>query len=164
MDTSSEQKLVSALIAQHQELREDVAAILAHATSLDRSNVDLVYDELSKFKSDLFQHLKLENETFYVKYLAKKRSEGEDIEQLNNFIEQMDVIGEVVTQFLSKYATAESILNSPTGEFMKRLHEVTDILDVRIETEEGSTYQMFLSTPSSSDLPRMTEIPLASER
>lgn len=164
MDTSSEQKLVSTLIAQHQELREDIAAISAHAASLDRSNADLVYDDLSKFKSDLFQHLKLENETFYVKYLARKRAEGEDVEQLNNFIEQMDIIGEVVTQFLSKYATAESTLNGPSGEFMKQLHEVTDILDVRMETEERSIYQTFLSMPPSSESLRMTEISSAAKR
>lgn len=153
MDAVSEQKLIDTLVFQHQTLRADIAAVSVRAASPGKVGAELIHTGLSKFKEDLFQHLKLENETFYVDFLVKKRQANEDVEQVNNFIEQMDVIGKVVTMFLNKYATVESIMNSPRGEFVRRLSEVTDMLNVRMETEERSVYQSYLQMhPSSSNI------------
>lgn len=158
MSDINEQELVSTLVFQHQVLRSDIITISVHATSTEEGCAALVLADMSKFKIDLHTHLTLENETFYVDYLDKKRKAHEDVEQLEIFIEQMDVIGKVVTLFLTKYSTVGNIAEGLGDGFEKRLNEIADMLNVRMETEESSVYRTYLDMSTDSNLPDVAAV------
>ncbi len=153
MSDVNEQEIVCTLVFQHQVLRSDISTIFTHTSSTEENRAALVLADLLKFKIDLLAHLKLENETFYVDYLDQKRKAHQDVEQLQIFIEQMDVIGKVVTLYLNKYSTADNIAEGLGDGFEKRLNEIADMLSVRMETEEGRVYRAYLSMSMDTSLP-----------
>ena len=133
------QELISTLKNQHRILQSD----LSSALEVNKRGENIILD-LIKFKNDLLEHLKLENETFYTDYLDKKTKKGEEIENTKKFIKEMDDIAKVVMTFLEKYSSSESI-NKYITEFNKELPDIISTLNMRIETEEDGVYDIYLS-------------------
>ena len=105
------QELISTLKSQHRTLQTDLALAMKDVSPLP---------DLIKFKNDLLEHLKLENEVFYPDYIDKKTTRGEDVVSTKEFIRQMDDIGKVVIGFLEKYNSSEKI-NAAVPDFKKEL-------------------------------------------
>jgi regulator of sigma D len=128
------QELISTLKSQHRTLQADLALVLKDVSPLP---------DLIKFKNDLLEHLKLENEVFYPDYIDKKTKRGEDVVKTKEFIRQMDDIGKVVMGFLDKYNTSEMI-NASASDFNKELPNIISTLNLRIETEEEGVFDLYL--------------------
>lgn len=137
------QELITTLKNQHRSLQFDLSLALENSRiETEKEDKNILFD-LEKFKKDLSEHLKLENEVFYPDYLAKKLKNGEDITKTEEFISQMIVIGDKVTEFLNKYSTPEAI-NSNISNFKEELVEIMGILNIRIETEEEGVFEFYL--------------------
>ena len=137
------QELVSTLKSQHRTLQADLALATEDAKSDTESKGVSILSSLTKFKNDLVEHLKLENEVFYPDYLDKKTKRGEDVTNTKEFIRQMDDIGKVVIGFLEKYNTSEKI-NAAVSDFKKELPNIISTLNLRIETEEEGVFDLYL--------------------
>lgn len=137
------QDLISKLKAQHRLLQSDLSLVLDDANPEAERDYGNTVLKLTKFKDDLFEHLKLENEALYPDYLDKKRKKGEDITDSTEFIKRMDDIGKAVMDFLGKYNTAEAI-EAALLDFRKELTDVIGTLNVRIETEEEGVFGSYL--------------------
>ena len=137
------QELVSTLKSQHRTLQADLALATEDAKSDTESKGVSILSSLTKFKNDLVEHLKLENDVFYPDYLEKKIKKGEDISSTKEFIRQMDDIGKVVMGFLDKYKTPEAI-NTAISDYKKELFNIVGTLNIRIETEEEGVFDLYL--------------------
>lgn len=137
------QELIETLKSQHRKIQSDLRAAYDELKSEGETPSSAIVADLSRFKKDLEEHLKLESEEFYPDYLAKKEARGEDTASAKKFIRMMDDIGEVVMAFLHKYSTEEAVENS-RDTFEDELLEIIDTLNTRIETEEQGIYDIYL--------------------
>ncbi|MCA9359030.1 hemerythrin domain-containing protein [Candidatus Kaiserbacteria bacterium] len=137
------QELIETLKSQHRKIQSDLRAAYDELKSEGETPSSAIVADLSRFKKDLEEHLKLESEEFYPDYLAKKEARGEDTDSAKKFIRMMDDIGEVVMAFLYKYSTEEAVENS-RDTFEDELLEIIDTLNTRIETEEQGVYDIYL--------------------
>ncbi|MFA4942240.1 MAG: hemerythrin domain-containing protein [Patescibacteria group bacterium] len=137
-------ELIAQLKNQHATLRSDLAAALLEIDSAHDNQGELIVLDLVKFKADLLNHLKLENEVFYPDLLAKKNKMGVDVLDTKHFIAQMDEIGIVVMGFLKKYEFPATITGS-LPDFKKELLEIIETLNLRIEIEEEGIFDVYLS-------------------
>jgi hemerythrin-like domain-containing protein len=136
-------KLITTLKAQHRGLQNDLN-IVADELKLETTSINsVIIPKLAKFKNNLLEHLKLENEEFYPDYLSKKEKKGEDITSSEEFIKLMDEIGKTVLAFLDKYSIAEAV-ESSQSVFKDELSGIIDTLNTRIETEEDGVYDLYL--------------------
>jgi regulator of sigma D len=137
------QELIVKLKEQHLTLQADLASALEYANSLDGMDSRVILEVLQKFKTDLTEHLQLENENFYPDYFNKKSLLDSDVDSEQIFHGKMNEIGTAVMNFLDKYSTPES-LNNPS-EFKTELSGIIDTLKLRIETEEEGIFDIYLS-------------------
>jgi len=136
------QELIETLTKQHRKLQKDLTSALEKSNDISNKK-DEILIELTTFKTDLLEHLELENGTFYPAYLEKKKELGESIQSTEEFINKMSEIGEKVFAFLNKYSTTETIKENPTN-FTNELSTITATLNTRVETEEEGVYGVFL--------------------
>jgi len=138
------QDLIATLKSQHKLLQSDLASTLEEASNQNWINSEKISELLTKFKTDLLEHLKLEDEEFYPNYLSKKNNLKADITSEDAFYKQMDDIAKAVTSFLDKYSTPEIIRNSST-DFKQELSGIIQTLNLRIETEEDGIFEIYLT-------------------
>lgn len=133
--------IVKIMTAQHALLKDSLATIKANISS-GTLNFSEMFEGQENFKKELFQHLELENETFYPCFLSglKKMELPETkIDSIKLFINEMDNIAVKVMSFLTKYSTLESI-ETGVKEYSRDLDSLISILLMRIESEEESVY------------------------
>lgn len=130
--------LVSTLITQHRTLQKEVGAV---AEILESASIDSqkIVDGLSQFSKDLAEHLKTENEVFYVELLKNMKAKGQNTSKTEEFINEMKEIEKVIIAFLEKYNKASSIDNN-LDEFKKEFFVISETLTLRIESEEAGVY------------------------
>jgi len=138
------QDLIAKLKAQHFTLIEDLTSALGYLTSQEGVESSVILEILQKFKSDLIEHLQLENNSFYLDYFNKKSLMNADIDNEQEFHEKMNDIGTEVMNFLDKYSTPEAMDDNPS-EFKSELSGIIDTLKLRIETEEEGIFDVYLS-------------------
>jgi regulator of sigma D len=134
-------ELISKLKGQHRVLRADLSVVLNNFNSSSDSKI-LVAD-LLRFKNNLAEHLRVENDDFYPDYLEKQGKKGYDLNNTKKFIAEMVEIGEVIAGFLKRYETPVAI-NEARSNFEKDLQEIISVLNVRIETEEEGVFALYL--------------------
>lgn len=134
----SDQELILLLKSQHLNLQKDLANVLEGINLDDKKNLTVLY--LDKFKTDLLNHLKLEDEEFYPAYFKKSQHNKEYAQKL---VLQMSQIVEVVMKFLKKYESLVEITNNKNN-FKSELLEIINTLNIRIETEEDGIYDLYL--------------------
>lgn len=134
-DTSN---IVSEMIIQHRLLQDDLGKIILLLNSSDFES-KVIFRLLAVFSKDLDGHLLLENKTFYPMLLDKMKQSGREIKKTEEFIAQMDKIGERIMAFLDKYDSATDIATR-IDEFRVDLDLLVEILNVRIEVEESGVY------------------------
>lgn len=138
-----QKELINNLKSQHRTLQKDLSDAM-QKTELETENIgEKIVADLTKFKNDLMDHLKLENGTFYPDYLDKKIKRGEETESTKTFMKEMDDIARVVLAFLEKYSAPESI-NSSIPDFKNNLSKIIGTLNTRIETEEEGIFDIYL--------------------
>jgi len=113
--------IISTMIVQHRQLQKQITQAI-ELSKQDKSKAQEILTILQQFKKNLIEHLKLENETFYVQLLQKMK----DIEK-------------TVAGFLGKYNNTEAISNS-FAEFAQQVAQVAQALTLRIESEESGVY------------------------
>jgi regulator of sigma D len=133
------ENLVTTMIQQHRGLQADVGAIVALYNGNDDVKAEAIFDGVNKFKTDLVEHLKLENESFYVELLEKMKQAKQDTAKTETFIAEMKDIEKVVYAFLEKFSTADSI-NNNFLEFKSEFNGIKEALTLRIEAEESGVY------------------------
>lgn len=136
-------QLINTLKAQHKVLKTDLIQALDDAEKGIEKNESEILQFLSKFKTDLTEHVKLENDIFYPDYLDRKLKRGEDITETSKFVDEMKKIGYGVTQFLEKYDTPEE-LEDIKRDFEGDLKHIIETLNIRISTEEDSVFELYL--------------------
>ncbi|MBT4349353.1 hemerythrin domain-containing protein [bacterium] len=133
------ENLVTTMIQQHRGLQADVEIILSLYNGNDHVKAEQILASLNKFKEDLVEHLKLENEIFYVELLDKMKKAKQDTTKTELFIAEMKDIEKVVYAFLEKFSTTDSI-NNNFLEFKSEFNGIKDALVLRIEAEESGVY------------------------
>jgi hypothetical protein len=137
------QELIITLKTQHRVLQTDLSFVTENLQSEKEVYSGNIVVFLEKFKMDLLEHLKLENDVFYPDFLNKKTQKGEDVTNTKIFIKDMDVIGTVVMAFLEDYNSPERI-SASIDEFKERMSVITDMLNTRIESEEEGVFGYYL--------------------
>ena len=140
---SNPQELISTLKIQHRALQADLSIVQDELTKGLSVKTDTVILALTKFRNDLIEHLKLENNEFYPDYLDKKAKRGEDVSSTRDFIKQMEDIGKTVMLFLDTYDNSAAV-NTNLTVFSKALNGVISVLNTRIETEEEGVFGLYL--------------------
>jgi hypothetical protein len=138
-------ELINTLKSQHRTLQnslKSITVVLEHDLNSPQK-ANLILTELNKFKQELDAHLKLENETFYKDYFAKKQALGGDVDKDQEFMNQMNEIGKKVMEFLNKYDQSAKIESSLIS-FGLDLKAISAVLNTRIETEEEGIYSLYL--------------------
>ena len=135
----SEKNIVATMIKQHRLLQQDLEKTIEVADSAQKDGAHMIYVLLQKFKTDLNEHLELENNFFYKQLVGKMEKKNVDTTKIKEFISDMDDIGKAVYAFLDKYDD-ESVIGNNIKEFRKDVSEITQVLLVRIETEEAGVY------------------------
>lgn len=138
------QELITALKSQHRTLQSDLSSALEKTNAEAEDKGENILSDLTKFKTELLAHVKMEGEMFYPDYLHKKTQRGEEIESTKKFINEMDEIAKVVMNFLDKYPSADNINNSLSA-FREELNGIVGVLNVRIETEEEGVFNVYLA-------------------
>lgn len=132
------QNIVSTMIKQHRTLQKEVGEI-AEILKSDPVDVEKIVNGLEQFKTDLVEHLELENNVFYVELSEKMKAKGQNTTKTEEFIVEMKEIEEVVVAFLGKYKETKS-LEGKVDEFKKEFSEIGQVLTLRIESEESGVY------------------------
>jgi len=135
MDTEN---LISTLIKQHRELQKNLGLVLDLSLKPDYDAAEIL-QMLATFKNNLFEHLKSENDIFYVDLLKKMKAKNLDTAKTELFIKEMDNIAQAVKYFLNSYAEA-SVIGQKIAEFRQALPDIIKTLNLRIESEESGVY------------------------
>jgi len=130
--------IVLRLVGQHRLLQSDLG-VVAKELAKSHSSVIVISAALKTFASDLSEHLKLENDYFYVELLKKMEAKGDDTENTKKFISEMAIIGEAVKAFLAKY-NEEAQIETGITEFESDFGSIVETLNIRIEAEESGVY------------------------
>lgn len=130
--------IVLRLVGQHRTLQSDLG-IVAKELAKTQISATVISKALKTFTSDLGEHLRLENDYFYVELLKKMEAKGDDTENTKKFINEMAVIGEAVKAFLNKYKE-EAEIETGIGEFGSDFGSIVETLNIRIEAEESGVY------------------------
>lgn len=124
-------------------LQSDLSSVLENSKVETKESLEDVVLGLTKFRSDLLAHIKLEGEKFYPDYFKKIIANGEDVENGKRFIKEMDDLAKTIIEFLAKY-TATGSINASAADFRKELSAMISTLNVRIETEEKGLFDFYL--------------------
>jgi len=135
MDTTN---IVETMIGQHRLLQKDLG-LVAEELKNDEPDSSKIDKLLKTFAKDLGEHLKLENDTFYVELLKKMKEKGQDTTKTEEFIDQMKAIGDAVMAFLGKYSDGSSITDNMT-DFRSEFVSIVETLNMRVEAEESGVY------------------------
>lgn len=141
MNTQEKQELIATMKAQHATIMADLAELHRQA-SLPICDPDSIRAGVERLTRDLTTHLQLEDVTFYPAYMDLKHRKGESTERLEQYIKEMQIISQSVNVFI------EHVLESGAcgdATFMPQLERITQMITVRIETEEEGPYEKFLS-------------------
>ncbi|PLX28383.1 hypothetical protein C0581_02540 [Candidatus Parcubacteria bacterium] len=130
--------IVSQMIKQHRGLQNDLG-LVAEELKNKVFPAEKIINLLDTFKTDLSEHLHLENDVFYKDLLVKMKEKGHDTAKTEQFIDQMKEIEIVVLDFLNKYADEEIILKHQ-DDFTSEFNNLVDTLNLRIESEESGIY------------------------
>jgi len=139
-----QRNFISTLISQHLSLRASLKIADEDARLSDQSKNEEIFSSLVKFKNDLLEHLKLENEILYPDLLKKMRARNQDTTNTEKFIAEMDDIGKVIMGFLEKYNSSE-LIASQLADFQPQLRDIITTLNLRIESEEEGVFQIYLA-------------------
>ncbi len=134
-----QKNIISIMKKQHRTLQEEIGLISELLANNGKTNRKKIFKILMKFKHDLVEHLKLENDVFYVNLLKEMREKGKDISKTKEFISEMTDIQKVVIDFLEKFKDSKSIENKIV-KFKKKFVEIGEILSIRIESEEEGIF------------------------
>jgi hypothetical protein len=139
-----QENLISTLKSQHLTLKADLRIAADDVSLPDQVNGEEILMYFSKFKKDLSDHLKIENENFYPDLLRKMKKRNQDTTNTEKFIAEMIDIGKVITAFLGKYNSIGSISNQ-SSEFSSQLQDIISTLNLRIESEEEGVFEIYLA-------------------
>lgn len=144
MNTEEKKALIKTMKAQHVQLALDLEELRGLATS-EAPEHAVVAAGLVRFTAHLAEHLELEDGTFYPAYIAQKRQRGEDTERVTQYMKEMQVIAKAIGVFVESalpegIETAEAV-----ARFTPQLKRISQMLAVRIETEEDGPYEKFLA-------------------
>ena len=130
--------IILAMVEQHRGLQKRVGVVLQE---LQENSIDIakISQGLKQFNQDLAEHLKLENEVFYINLLKDMKNSGQDITQTEQFIAEMEGIGKAVGLFLKKYDTPTKV-KEQIEEFKLEMPGIGNALNLRIESEEAGVY------------------------
>lgn len=144
MNTEEKKALVETMKAQHAQLALDLEELRVLATGEAPERAAIVAG-LARFSAHLAEHLELEDGTFYPAYIAQKRQLGEDTERVTQYMKEMQVIAKAVSVFVAS-ALPEGIETAEVvARFIPQLKRISQMLAVRIETEEEGPYEKFLA-------------------
>lgn len=136
-------EIIEKLKVQHRELQQTLHLAHAYAVGNDREAAQKCFAQLSKFRTEIAEHLSLENGVFYPDYILLKTARGESIEGTKKFIAEMDVIAKTALSFLDMYNSPE-IISSAFDAYRAELQIVTSAINIRIEVEEDGVFGAYL--------------------
>lgn len=130
--------IISILIKQHEILEKEINSAVKMSSS-ENFKPNQLLERLKIFRDDLNEHMKLENNYFYVELLKKMKSRNLNTANTEKFIAEMDVLAKAIYSFLDKFRTIEKIQKNLT-KLKKEIMEIRDDLILRIETEEAGVF------------------------
>ncbi|NQU83614.1 MAG: hypothetical protein HQ536_02790 [Parcubacteria group bacterium] len=131
--------IVDTLIEQHKILQNELDVILDLCVDTRSEDCKEIFSTLKKLEIDLVNHLKLENETFYVQLLEKMEQKGLNTQDTVKFRDEMNVIGKEVYDFFGKFKEEALIKNNISG-FKKDFVGIREAIILRVESEEAGVF------------------------
>ena len=138
MDKEKKESIITTLIKQHRGLQKDLGGV-AEILKSEKIDSKEIVKGFKKFEKDLFEHLELENDVFYVNLLRDMKKKDQSTEKTEQFIEEMKDIEKVVVAFLEKYKK-EADVSDNLKEFKKEFAGIVETLNLRVEAEEAGVY------------------------
>jgi hypothetical protein len=126
------------LIDQHRGLQKCLGET-KDLTQFTKPELSMIISSLKSFNSDLLAHRHLEEEVFYPELLRRMKADDLDTFKTTEFIKEMEDIGVLVAVFLAKYLD-DVILEKKLIDFIEELDNITETLNIRIESEEAGVY------------------------
>ena len=134
--------LIDKLKTDHQDLLAIYGEI---NTAFNAKNYSLVTEKLMALKRGFMDHILVENVSLYVYMKSSFRDDEENVELVQGFRSEMDVIGKAVRAFILKYETI-GVDEALASSFSSELAGIGEALVARIEREEGTLYPLYQST------------------
>lgn len=138
--------LISTLKSQHKILQSLLNGVFTEV-QLPNPNIEIILDRLQQFNNLLVEHVQLENDNFYLNYLENETGKPEKKKIKEQFKQQMDVIAKQVVDFLAKYDDTTKI-SSNLSVLREDVETVTQILNLRVETEEEGLFDIYAASPT----------------
>ncbi|GBE17038.1 hypothetical protein BMS3Abin15_00872 [bacterium BMS3Abin15] len=140
MNKDEKKELISTLINQRNNLREELGFIYNQVTKNNSYSAEEILKRLGKFSQDLTEHVDLENEVLYVELLKNMKVKGEDTAMTEGFIGEMKNIEAEIKVFLEIYKDVASIEYN-SSEFEHEFSKVRRTLVLRIDMEESGIFK-----------------------
>jgi regulator of sigma D len=133
--------LVTQLREQHEHLRSAITSVteLGAQTPFPAQQIATA---LTSFKTQLDEHLAIEDTTFYPELLRAMKADEMDASVTEEFISQMAAIGAQVYGFLARYGSQE-YLTSHAEQFRSELADIVHALAARMYAEDRSVYALY---------------------
>lgn len=127
------------LVEDHRSL---VALFVAVKKANEAGDFPAVQKALQEFQMALNMHLAVENAKFYA-YLRRTLHENSpEMRIMNDFFDEMQEIGKVVTRFLRQYTLADFTAQIQAA-FSQELDAIGAALSSRIDREEQTLYKLY---------------------
>ena len=130
--------IIETMVMQHRILQKYLGEIKIFAEAAE-PEINLIGRNLRSFAVALAGHRQLEEGIFYPELLKRMAERGSDITKIKEFIGEMIKISEVIEVFLNKYPS-EAELRTYLSDFRPALEEVSQKLNLRIESEEAGVF------------------------
>lgn len=130
--------IIEKLTAQHRTLEQDLVG-LSRLSEDAVGNRAALREQLTKFTSDLSEHVELENNIFYPALVQKMKQRGFDVCKTEEFIFKMDEIVVAASAFCAGYGS-EYFSDEVIDSFRQDLSRIEGMLNLQIETEESGVY------------------------
>lgn len=143
METQTQTELITQLRAQHITLMRHFEHALTHSKHLTHSNISRIKDVLTALSHDLHDHLALENDVLYPRYLERIPKPCEHRQAIEHFITEMRVTERSIAQFLHTYRTEARILED-RNKFRNDLGAIFLQFCRRVEIENDEVYDRYL--------------------
>ena len=134
-----EKNIIVTLVEQHNGLRKHVRDILDLSSAEQTFDTLKIDGEVKQFAKDLVEHLKLENEVFYVELLRRMEAKKQDTTKTRQFIDEMKGIEKVIYAFLGEFKDENAIKSAPI-DFKINFIKVGEVLTLRMDVEEAGVY------------------------
>lgn len=142
MSEENKENIITTLKNQHKELIRLTDSILNDLKSENNFNAENIFKSLNIFKEKLIEHLKLENDVFYVDLIEAMEAKKRDVSEIKIFIEGMKNIEKSIYAFFDRYYYQDEISKNRQN-FQDDFKGISEQLKLRASSEEADIFSIW---------------------